>query len=139
MLHVIPGSHWPFDLRRNTCLRSVQIKLDSGYDDTGLVMQMLSQISSARIEEVGLIISAGEDDLVDEVRWDEIDAALQHSSFSGLRSVNVRVVQRVGWNSDAVPWVMDHMPQCHARGILHVCEREWQNIHIFYPDRVFLY
>jgi hypothetical protein len=52
-------------------------------------MQMLPQISSARIEEVGFTLNAGDYDMVGEVRWDEIDAALQHSSFSRLRLVNV--------------------------------------------------
>jgi hypothetical protein len=97
MLHAQSGYHWPIDLRRITHLRSLQIELDSFYDDARLVMQMLSQISSGCIEDVGLAISAAEDGVVVAgengavgcVGWDEIDAALQHSSFSGLKTVNV--------------------------------------------------
>jgi hypothetical protein len=94
---------------------------------------MLSQISAAHIEEVGLEINIGYHDEVGQVRWNEIDAALQHSSFSGLKTVSIRVVPWEERSPKAVQWVMDHMPQCHARGILRVCEMEWQYSY-FLPD-----
>ena len=82
---------------------------------------MLSHISSARMDEVGFEIDVGD---VGTLGWNEIDAALQHSSFSGLRKVEVRVVQ---WpdpftmpDEGDVSRIMDSMPRCHARGILHI-------------------
>ena len=61
MLHTKSGSHWPFDLRRTTRLHSLQIELGSVNDDTKLVTQMLSQISSAHMDEVGLEVTADSD------------------------------------------------------------------------------
>jgi hypothetical protein len=122
MLHAESDNHWPINLRHNTRLRSLQIELghDSAYDETRLVKQMLSQISSAHMEEVGLEIVVGD---IGQLRWNEVDAALQHSSFSGLGTVIVRVVP---WpfiydcDPNIVSWIKDHMPGCHACGILHV-------------------
>jgi hypothetical protein len=113
-------------------LRSLQFEfnLDDPSDDARLVTQMLSQISSAHMEEVGLEISVGSDDRVGQVRWNEIDAALQHSSFSGLKTVSVRVVQwPFLYDSDqhVVSRIKDLMPICHARGILRVREMVWQS------------
>jgi hypothetical protein len=130
MLHAVPGLHWPIDLRRNTCLSSLHIEFDGALDITSLVTQLLSQTSSAHMEEVGLDISAGDGDQVGQLDWNAIDAALQHSSFSGLRTVTVRVVQWpfvFEWDPNAFSWIKDRMPGCHARGILRVRSVvEWQ-------------
>ena len=88
----LSGSRWPFDLRRNSCLRSVQIELVNADHAATFVTQMLSQLSSACIEEVGLTIGGCEENILDPAIWNDIDAALQHSSFSGLKIVNVRLV-----------------------------------------------
>ena len=80
---------------------------------------MLSNISSAHVDEVGFEVDIGD---VGRLGWNEIDAALQHPSFSGLRKVEVRVVQwpDLSLGRDVnVPWEMEFMPQCHARGVLH--------------------
>ena len=126
MLHTKSESHWPFDLCRNSRLRSLQLEITDADSATTLVTQMLSQLSAARIEEVRFIIGAGEEEILDEAIWNEIDAALQHPSFSGLKTVNIRLVP---WefhsNSNDVFLLMDRMPQCHARGILHVCAMNW--------------
>jgi hypothetical protein len=136
MLHTTSGSGWPFDLCRNSCLRSLQLELVDADNAATLATQMLSQISAARIEEVGLTIGSCEDEILDQAIWNEIDAALQHPSFSGLNTVSVRLVPWEGfWDSSDVFLIMDRMPQCHARGILHVCNLEWQYSY-FYLDRV---
>jgi hypothetical protein len=108
------------------------MELDGASGDANLVTQMLSQISSAHIEEVGLEIDP-DDDEIGQVGWKEIDAALQHPSFSALRTVNVRIVHWAGWDPDAGSWVMDCMPRCHACGILRVCEKEWPSSFYFLP------
>ena len=128
MLDNAPGPHWQLDLRRNTCLRSLQIEVNDA-DDARLVTQLLSQISSPHIEEVGLEITTGEDDEVGQLGWDEIDVALQQPFFSRLKMVNVRVIQMDNsddWVPNAVEWVVNQMPRCHARGILSVCDKDWQ-------------
>ena len=84
-----------------------------------LFTHMLSTISSAHMDEVGFKLIASD---VDLLGWDEIDAALQHSSFSGLRTVEVRLVQwpdlDAGEHLVAISRIKDLMPRCHARGIL---------------------
>jgi hypothetical protein len=95
------------------------MELDGLHDNTGLVTQMLSNISSAHMDEVGFEVDVGD---VGLVGWNEIDAALQHPSFSGLRRVEVRVIQwpePYTWDSVNVPWEMEFMPRCHASGVLH--------------------
>jgi hypothetical protein len=94
-----------------------------------LITQMLSQISSAHMDEVGLEICADAEDEVDQPRWDEIDHALQNPSFSGLSTVIIRVIQcpdLYHWDADDARWIADHMPQCNARGILRIREVEWE-------------
>ena len=96
-----------------------------------LVTQMLSQLSLPQIEEVGLEI--GTHNKIDQQAWDEIDAALQRPSFAGLRTVTVRVHHSPllsGWDHNAVSQVMDRLPKCRARGILHVYDTEYQSLHL---------
>ena len=128
MFHAeLSGSRWPFDPRRNSCLRPVQIELVNADHAATLATQMLSQLSSARIEEVGLTIGGCEENILDPAIWNDIDAALQHSSFSGLKTVNVRLIPMDGiwaWNDHLL--IMNYMPRCRARGILRVRNMEWQ-------------
>jgi hypothetical protein len=70
-------------------LRSLQIKIDGFGGDTRLVKHMLLHISSAHMDKVGFEIDAGD---VSPLGWNEIDAALQHPSFSKLRKVEDGVV-----------------------------------------------
>jgi hypothetical protein len=82
------------------------------------------------MKEVGLEIYAGDGDEVGEVNWNEIDAALQHSSFSRLKKVTVRVVQWPGLyecHPKIASWIKRRMPKCRARRILRVREMEWQS------------
>ena len=63
------GSEWPFDLGRNACLRSLQIEFnDPG--DAHLITQILSQISSPHIEEVGLEMRTYGGDEVGPIRME---------------------------------------------------------------------
>ena len=71
------------------CLHSLQIRLDS--NGTRLVTEMLSHISSTHFQEVGLQAHIGICE-IDHVDWNEVDAALQHSSFAGLRTVTILLV-----------------------------------------------
>jgi hypothetical protein len=73
------------------------------------------------MDEVCFEIDAGD---VGLLGWNEIDAALQHSTFSKLRKVEVRVVQ---WSdlytvqdSVDVSRIMDHMTRCNDSGILNI-------------------
>ena len=111
------------DLRHNARLRSLQIELDGFSEGTRPVTHMLSTISSAHMDEVGFEIDARDIGLLG---WNEIDAALQHSSFSKLRKVEVRVIRWrdlvMGWDPNDLLLIMDVIPQCHARGILRIRE-----------------
>jgi hypothetical protein len=128
------GSHRPFDLCHHTRLRSLQIELGSNLHDATLVTQILSQIPSAHVNEVGLQINTGVDDQIRQLRWNVIDDALQDPSFSCLGTVNIWVVQwpyLYEWDayldSYDVPWIADHMPQCNAWGILHIHKAVWES------------
>jgi hypothetical protein len=67
------------------------------------------------------------------VSWDEVDAILQGSAFSGLRTVYVRHGGRHRWSSVQgvaylFHWLVTHMPQCHARRILVLSHPEIQSV-----------
>ena len=71
------------------------------------------------MDQVGFEIDAGD---IGQLGWNEIDAALQHPSFSKLRKVEVRVIHwqdTYAWRWNHLSWDMESMPQCRARGVLH--------------------
>jgi hypothetical protein len=85
---------------------------------------MLSQISSVYLEDVVFQLFARAGKLSDVLEWSEVDAILQHSKFSRLRSVEVRRGTS-RWHPGPAPdpqhpfsaQVIERLPRCHARGI----------------------
>jgi hypothetical protein len=128
--HSKPGPHWPFDLSRHTQLRSVQISLLTvktvipDPDHTRWVTQMLSRITSVHIASIRLELYVNIDDRHRLfLGWDEVDAVLQKTSFSGLEDVTVWFLVD-NWRDPMVPttllpsYLTDQLPLCNARGIL---------------------
>jgi hypothetical protein len=127
-------THHFIDITSLTQLRSIEFKVFVGLNgnQNRWVTQILSQISSANLEVVvfKLVFPSGTSgDVSDTLEWNNVDAVLQRSTFSGLRKV--RFVSNLSFASFdstsgrpqlsyAHTSIMARLPQCHARGIVHV-------------------
>jgi hypothetical protein len=122
------------DIPSLTQLRSIEFDVLVGPDGNKnrWITQILSQISSADLEDVvfNVFFSSGTSGAVSTVlEWKSVDAVLQRSTFSGLR--NVRFVSNLSFASfdstsdqpqlsSSHTSITERLPQCHARGIVHV-------------------
>ena len=107
----------PIDLSCNTELRSVHFDLTiDSQDHTTFVVNVLSQITSNRVEQVSFAL-IGRGDLKNyDNGWAEVDGLLAQAKFSALRMVNVH---RVRWAFEyTVAWFIERLPKCHDRGVL---------------------
>jgi hypothetical protein len=123
-----------------TRLRSIRFALgaEHGVNRSRWVTQILSHMSSARLENVVFKLrfsrsgGVNSDEILDEIsnalEWHDVDAVLQRTAFSRLRSVHFRsnIPFPVGPTSDrpqssgssARMSIQQYLPQCHVRGIL---------------------
>jgi hypothetical protein len=125
------GTRHSIDIAPLTHLRSIQLELHTLHpaNRNRWVTQILSQISSVHLEAVafqmfqyvGDIIDF---DLSDVLEWSEVDAILQHSTFSRLKNVEIRSSLRLRKTFPAPepqrPFsaeIVELLPRCHARGI----------------------
>jgi hypothetical protein len=119
-------TEYSIDITPLTHLRSIQFELGKGRPayPNRWVTQILSQISSVHVEDVSF--QTLDDGICfgfsDALEWREVDAILQHSRFSRLRRVSffkcVFISTSDGPQSSCT--LMQHLPQCAARGILRV-------------------
>jgi hypothetical protein len=90
------------------------------------ITQILSHLSAAHLEDVVFITHVSHvegndsEEISNALEWQHVDAIVQRTVFSRLRTVRFFV----GSTSDesrlfsARTSIMQHLPQCHARGIL---------------------
>jgi hypothetical protein len=114
MLTSTSGTHLSIDITPLTQLRSIEFIVDVVDDQNPWVTQTLSRISSTHIKDVTfkLVFFDGKD-IADTLEWSNVDAILQHSTFSRLRKVHFRWLP-------SLAGVMQRLPHCAARGILRV-------------------
>jgi hypothetical protein len=134
ILTTTSGTHHPIDITPFTQLRSITFVLGAGrgVNRNQWVMQILSHISSPHLEDVVFKIHFSHSraaNVSDALEWCNVDSILQRSTFSGLRNVHFRCnfpSSVFGSTSDgpqsssACASIMEHLPQCHARGIFRV-------------------
>jgi hypothetical protein len=124
--------HHPIDIRHVTQLRSITFMLGA-VNQSRWVTEILSHISSARLEDVTFTVHCSNwcrrgvhlHNVSNALEWRNVDAVLQHSTFSGLRNVHFRCnfpLSDFGWGLESLASVVQHLPLCHARGIFHVDE-----------------
>jgi hypothetical protein len=119
MLTIVSGTHHSIDMTSLTQLRSIEFMVLVGANQSQWVTQILSQISSAHLEDVEFkLVFFDSEDFANALEWNNIDAVLQCSTFSRLRNIYFRQSSQAARIS-----VIGHLPQCHARGILRVDER----------------
>jgi hypothetical protein len=71
---------------------------------------------SARLQDVTFKLGFSNPDVIaNALDWKNVDAVLQHSAFSDLRNVYFRQLSSVAHTR-----IVQHLPRCHARGILRV-------------------
>ena len=81
--------------------------------------RVLSNISSVHLEEVALEFKFS--DYVEDgsQAWDQVDAILQNSMFSGLRKVEICCLgSSPALESKLAEGIASYMPRCRARGII---------------------
>jgi hypothetical protein len=128
VLTTTPVTLHSIDMTSLKNLRFIRLALQRGYpaDQNRWVTRMLSQISSVHLEDVVLELcpftSSIMYDLDTALEWSEVDAILQHSTFTRLRNVEL---QSTTWDKAAPildpmfhAQAIERLPQCHARGIL---------------------
>jgi hypothetical protein len=116
-------THHSIDIAPLTQLRSIQFTVVVGEHNSQWITQILLCISSARLEDVvfdlDLSISIS-GDIADALEWNNVDEALQRSTFSRLRSVYFRLLPTQATRTTSV---IQRLPQCAARGIIYVDQR----------------
>jgi hypothetical protein len=112
------GTHHSIDMTSLTQLRSIEFMILVGSNQSQWVTQILSQISSAHLEDVEFkLVFFYSEDFPNALEWNNVDAVLQCSTFSRLRNIYFRQSSQAARTT-----VIGHLPQCHARGILRVDE-----------------
>jgi len=125
------------DITPLTRLRSIQFMFTSGRgaNRSQSVVQILSSMSPSKLEDV-VFRPCNQFDVVEEIdsharEWRAVDAILQSSAFSCLRNVHFQWTflssgfcswsdsQRLSSQAERTS-IIQHLPGCHARGILHV-------------------
>jgi hypothetical protein len=123
MLTTVSGTHHSIDMTSLTQLRSIEFMVLVGANQSQWVTQILSQISSANLEDVVFRLDFFHSkDIVDALEWNDVDAALQRSTFSRLR--NVYFLSNLPFSvfdsaSDCTS-ILQRLPRCHARGIFRI-------------------
>jgi hypothetical protein len=134
MLTITSVTHHFIDITPLTQLRSIEFKVFVGLNgnQNRWVTHILSQISSAYLEDVVFkldFVLRTSGNVSNILEWNNVDAVLQRSTFSSLR--NVRFLPNLSFASfDSTSdrpqlsslhmSIMECLPQCHARGIVHI-------------------
>jgi hypothetical protein len=86
------------------------------------VKQILSSITFLDLEDVAFVFLVEEDDyeqyIPDDDLWLELDGILARPQFSKLTKVSITLSRSTRADGFYRQWFADHLPQCHARGIL---------------------
>ena len=107
-------------------LRSIQIEV---FEDDYAVKQILSCITSLKLEDIAFLYLVDDEDYEDHDPdndlWLELDAILARPQFSKLTKVSITFTAFSPADEFYRQWFVDHLPQCHARGILvfHIGKR----------------
>ena len=84
--------------------------------------RILSGITFLNLEDISFLFLVDEDDYEDydpdDELWLELDGILARPQFSKLTKVSITLVLLTRANEFYRQWFVDHLPQCHARGIL---------------------
>jgi hypothetical protein len=107
--------HHSIDISPLTQLRSIGFTVIVGAHPSQWPLQILLCISSARLEDVEFDLDfTFSNDIANTLEWNSVDAILQRSTFSRLRNVYFRQLL----SPTAHTSIVQHLPLCHARGIL---------------------
>jgi hypothetical protein len=125
------------DMTPLTQLHSITFVLSTtdGVNKNRWVTQILSRVASAHLEDVvfklalprGRGVTSG--NISNALEWNNVDATLQRSTFSFLRNVyflsdvplpDFDSMSDRPQSSSAHNRILQHLPECHARGIFRV-------------------
>jgi hypothetical protein len=109
-----------------TRLRSIEFIIFGSAIRIRWITQILSHISSARLENVVFKlrsshrgeVSSG--DVSNTLEWQNVDAVLQRPTFSSLRHVHLMSTYGTDVPLSPLGHIPQLLPQCHARGIVRV-------------------
>ena len=98
------------------------------------ITQILSHLSSAHLEDVVFRMRLSDregsdsEEILNALEWQNVDAVLQRTAFSRLSNVHFSCT--IPSSVDSTPdgsrlfsartSIVQHLPQCHSRGILRV-------------------
>ena len=105
------------DLSRLTRVRSIRILFKFFNPECAWwLTRVLSHISSVHLEEIALEFKFSDYMNHGSQAWDQVDAILQNSTFSGLRKVELCCPPAS--ESTLAQEIASYMPRCRARGII---------------------
>jgi hypothetical protein len=110
-----------------TQLRSVCFSLKYDFSDPlYFVVDALGRLKSPHLEELTVVLSSLEPDLLDEDAWSELDLLLESPHFAPtLRAITFRAPHNAFRSQEGLmaaaardQWIAEQLPLCAARGIV---------------------